>query len=68
MLGGAPREIGIGLLESSFTECMHHRRASECFREKYNFWMLAINAVNQLMPELHRFCVWVINSKYLYAL
>ena len=30
--------------------------------------MLAIDAVNQLVPELHRLGMWVINSKYLYAL
>ena len=63
ILGHAPGEVGIGLLETSLTEGMHHRRARKCFREEDDLGMVAIDRCDQLLPEMDRLGMRIIDAK-----
>src|ERR1035437_1916026 len=64
LFSSPPSKIGIGLLKSNFTESVHHCWTSKSFRQENYFGMFEIDHMNQFVPKLHRFGMWIIDSKY----
>ena len=62
-LGGAPGEVGVGLVEADRAEPAHHRRAGERLGEEEHVGVGAAHLAEQPLPERHRLGVRVVDPE-----
>ena len=58
-----PGEVGIGLLKSCLSESVHHRRIGKGFGQEDDLRVFTVDDADQLLPEMNRLRVRVIDSE-----
>ena len=63
LLGVAPGEVGVGLVEADLPQGAHHRRAGEGLGQEQHLGVGRADLAQQTLPEGQRLGVWIVHSE-----